>query len=263
MKNILVTGTSSGLGKAIAEHLHSKGFNVTGTSRNPKQTNNFNVLQLDITNDESVTNTISEFIKINGNIDVLINNAGMGIAGSVEETTINEAKAQFETLFFGTLRMIKAVLPLMRKKRNGLIINIGSIMGEIGLPYQAFYSAGKFALTGLNEALRMEVKQFNISVTNINPGDFKTSFTANRIFAKNLGDIYNPQMQKTLAIYERDEQSGSNPILVAKLVEKLILKEKGHKVSYLVGPFMQKLGVHIKGLLPSKWFEKIIMSTYK
>jgi len=263
MKNILITGTSSGFGKVMAEHLSAQGFQVVGTSRNPTKTNTaFPTIKLDVNDADSVKQAVAEFISLRGNIDVLVNNAGYGISGAIENTTIEEAKAQFDTNFFGVVRMTQAVLPLMRQQQNGMVLNIASMGGLIGLPFQGFYSASKFALEGFVEALRMEIHPYNIKVMNINPGDYKTSFTANRMVVQNVSETYRTQFEKTLKIYERDEENGANSKEVALLVEKLIRKKKGHKIRYLVGDFMQVFGAYVKRFVGSRVFEKIMMDTY-
>ncbi|MCK5536339.1 MAG: SDR family oxidoreductase [Bacteroidales bacterium] len=264
MKNILITGTSSGFGQVIANHLSKVGFNVIGTSRKTsKIISEYEMIELDVTKDESVNEALKTFIEKMGTIDILINNAGYGIAGAIEDTSIMEAKEQFETNFFGVVRMTKAVLPLMRKQNSGLILNISSIGGLIGLPFQGFYSASKFALEGYVEALRMEIKQFNIQVVNINPGDYKTTFTANRNLIINQNNVYKASFDKTLKIYENDEQNGSNPIEIAFFVEKLIKKRKSYRVRYIIGKPLQVLGVYLKKYLNSRIFEKILILIYK
>lgn len=264
MKNVLITGTSSGFGKVMAEHLTKKGYNVIGTSRTPDKVKaTYKLFQLDVRNDESVNAAIERFTKEVGNIDVLINNAGNGLAGAIEDTSIEEAKAQLETNFFGVVRVTKTVLPKMRAQKSGLIINISSIGGLIGLPFQGFYSASKFALEGYTEALRMEMKPFNIQIINVNPGDFKTDFTNNRVVVKAASDTYKNAFEKVLSIYKREEEEGSEPIDLAIKVERLINKEKGYRVRYLVGNPLQRLGACVKRLVGSKLFEKIMEINYK
>ncbi len=264
MKNILITGTSSGFGKEIAELLSTKGYNVVGTSRNPSLIESkYPILRLDVNEDYAAENVLKQFIETHAKIDVLINNAGFGIAGPIEETSIDEAKAQFETNFFGIVRMIKATLPFMRSQKGGLIINMGSIGGQIGLPFQGYYSASKFALEGFTEALRIEVRPFNINILNVNPGDFSTKFTANRQITKFLTNEYQPRFEKALKIYEKDEKRGSNPLEVALLIEKLILKGESYKVRYFVGSAIQKLAVGIKKYIGSQTFENIMIKNYK
>ena len=180
---ILITGASSGIGKSCAEYLSKKGFIVFGTSRNasfpPKDIGGKYpiMIKMDINDDDSIKNAIEYIIKEFGRIDVLINNAGYGIGGAIEDYTIEKVKEQFETNFFGQLRVCNSILPIMRNQQSGLIINISSIGGLLGLPFQGLYSATKFAIEGMTEALRMEVKEFGIKVVLVEPGDFKTSFT--------------------------------------------------------------------------------------
>lgn len=263
MKNILITGTSSGFGKIIAETLHAKGHTVMGTSRNPNKVSvDYAMLPLDVTKEESVTNVIDQFLQLHGKIDVLINNAGFGISGPVEDTRIEEAKFQLETNFFGAARMIQATLPHMRKNGGGLIINICSIGGQIGMPFQGFYSASKFALEGLTEALRIEVRPFNIHITNINPGDFATNFTENRQLTKTVSAPYESKFNAALRIYEKDEKNGSDPKILANLIVRLIAKKKNYRVRYLVGNFMQKMGVRLKKIMGSRTFESLMINLY-
>lgn len=262
-KTVLITGASSGIGRTIAEYLAQKGYQVIGTSRNGNVIANYDMIALDINNEQSVNMAIQTCLERYQKIDILINNAGFGICGAIEDTSIEEAKQQFETNFFGAVRMIKAVLPHMRERKQGLIINISSIGGLIGLPFQGFYSSSKFALEGLMEALRLEIKPFNISALNINPGDFKTGFTSNRRKTKVTSIHYQTALDTTLSIYERDEQNAPEPYEIGVLIEKLIKKGNNYKVRYLVGQLPQKMSITIKNLLGSKLFEKIIASTYK
>jgi len=174
---VLITGASRGIGKACAERLVAEGDNVYGTSRHPEAENgdrNLHMLAMDVNRDESVNAAVNKILAVERRIDVVINNAGFGIAGSVEDTSVEEGKSLFETNFFGVLRVCRAVLPTMRNMGRGTIINISSLGGRIGLPYQGLYSATKFAIEGLSEALRMELRQFGIDVTLVEPGDVCT-----------------------------------------------------------------------------------------
>jgi NAD(P)-dependent dehydrogenase (short-subunit alcohol dehydrogenase family) len=159
-KVVLITGGSSGIGKSIGEFLHQKGFIVYGTSRNPEKIINsiFPLLTLDVRNNESIQFAIAKVIATSGRLDILINNAGVGITGPLEEIPTQEIKNNFETNFFGPIEVMKSVLPQMRSQNSGLIINITSIAGYMGLPYRSVYSASKGALELITEALRMEVK---------------------------------------------------------------------------------------------------------
>lgn len=253
---VLVTGASSGLGRATARHLAGQGLTVYGTSRRSGlEAHGYRMLPLDVGDDASVHGAIARVLDAEGRIDAVVNNAGIGVSGAIEDTSLEEAKLQFETNFFGALRVIRAVLPSMRSRARGSIVNIGSIAGLLGLPFQGLYSASKFALEGLTEALRLEVEPFGVRVVNVDPGDFRTEMTAHRIVAKGAGDgAYVRQFRETLAVYERDERNGGDPERVARLVER-ILHEPAPKVRYLVGPRGQRLAARIKPMVGSRRFE--------
>ncbi|MGA0012764.1 MAG: SDR family oxidoreductase, partial [Flavobacteriaceae bacterium] len=185
-KVIVISGASSGIGKAIAEHLSAQGHAVYGTSRNPSQSTQaqqFQLLSLDVTSDQSTAELVQTVLKKEGRIDVLINNAGKGMTGPVEETPLSEVQSLFDLNYFGALRMIQAVLPTMRSQRSGLIVNVSSIAGYMGLPYRAHYSAVKSALSMLTEGLRLELKSFEVDVVNLAPGDFATNIASGRYHA--------------------------------------------------------------------------------
>ncbi len=172
---ILITGASSGFGKVTAQALAGKGYVVYGTSRRIANGNigQIRMLIADVTDENSVRSAVNRIMDEQGHIDVLINNAGMGIGGALEMATDEEISSQMDTNFMGMVRMCRAVLPIMRKQRQGKIINISSIAGRIAVPYQGFYSASKFAIEGYSEALSMEVYPFGIKVCVVEPGDFK------------------------------------------------------------------------------------------
>ena len=218
---------------------------------------------MDITNNQSVANGVKKIIEKEGKIDIVINNAGMGYGGPIEEYTEDEAFTEMNTNFFGVFRVCKEVLPYMRGQKEGLIINISSIMGMIALPFEGFYTASKFAIEGFSETLRYEVKPFNIKVVLINPGDFKTNFTANRKTLQNLTkeSAYFEQYAKCMAIIEKDEQNGLNPNVLAKKVKSIIQKKRPAN-HYIISSFEQKLAVWLKYILPEKLFLKIIGSHY-
>ncbi len=266
-KVIIITGTSSGIGKICAEHLAGCGHTVFGLSRNPKhdEVRSFTAIPCDITDNSSLKQTIDKIQEQQGRIDVLINCAGMGIAGPVEETDMALARSQMEVNFWGSVNCIQAVLPAMRRQKDGLIITISSIGGLMGLPFQGFYSASKFALEGLTEVLRMELKGSGIRTTLVNPGDFRTEFTARRqkiTRSEQPDSPYFEQFKKSIIQIEKDENGGKDPQMIADLMEKLISK-KSPAVRYLTGAFEQKLAVFIKRILPSKLFEKILSSHYQ
>ena len=264
-KVVLITGGSSGIGKSIGEFLVERNYVVYGTSRNPANysQSKFPLVALDVTNKSSITEAILHIIKNEDRIDVVINNAGVGITGPIEEIPESEIKANFETNFFGPIQVINAVLPQMRKQGSGLIINITSIAGYMGLPYRGIYSASKGALELLTEAYRMELKDFNIEMTNIAPGDFATNIAAGRYHAPLIKDSpYNQKYGSVLSAIDADVNSGNDTILMAKQVYKVI-NTKHPKIHYKVGAFMQKFSIILKRVLPDKVYERMLMNHYK
>ena len=264
-KVVLITGGSSGIGKAIGEFLHQKEFIVYGTSRNPDQIADsvFPLIALDVRNPESIQNAMQQVISLSGRIDILINNAGVGITGPLEEIPMSEIKNNFETNFFGPIGVIQAVLPQMRFQNSGLIINITSIAGYLGLPYRSIYSASKGALELITEALRMEVKPFGINIANLAPGDFATKIAYGRFHAPLIKDsAYEIPYGNTLKTLNEHVDSGSNPYEVAEVVYQII-QNPNPKIHYKVGAFMQKFSIVLKRILPDKTYEKIIMNHYK
>lgn len=264
-KVVFITGASSGIGKSAGEFLNEKNYTVYGTSRNPEKYpgSKIQLLTLDVTDVVSVEKAINEVIEKESRIDVLINNAGAGITGALEEIPANEIKRNFETNFFGPIEVIKAVLPQMRKQRSGLIINITSIAGYMGLPYRSVYSASKGALELITEALRMEVKQFGIEITNVAPGDFATNIAQGRYHAPLIqGSAYEDSYGKTLELMNSHVDSGSNPTEMAEAIYKIINTEKP-KIHYKVGAFLQQFSIVLKRILPDKMYEKMLMNHYK
>jgi NAD(P)-dependent dehydrogenase (short-subunit alcohol dehydrogenase family) len=262
---VLITGASSGIGKACAEHLATLGHRVYGTSRKGAgKSGPVEMISMDVTDEGSVKEGVGAVIQKAGRIDVVVNNAGMGIAGAVEETSIDEARMQLDINLLGTLRVCRAVLPSMRKQGTGLIVNISSIGGIIGLPFEGLYSASKFAIEGLTESLRMEVRQFGIRVVLVEPGDIRTAFPENRVWTKESGDgsPYRTLREAAWKVIEHDETNGAAPEMVARLVGKLVEK-KSPSVRYPVGLFLQTLAVGLKRVLPQGIFEGIIRSNYK
>jgi len=264
-KVVLITGGSSGIGKSIGEFLNKRGFIVYGTSRQPEKyrDSKFPILALDVKDVGSIKHLTKTIIEKEGRIDVLINNAGVGITGPIEEIPEVEIKANFETNFFGPINLIKSVLPQMREQKSGLIINITSIAGYMGLPYRGVYSASKAALEIITESFRMELKDFNIQMTNVAPGDFATNIAAGRFHAPLLKESpYNKPYGSTLELMNSHVDSGSNTEMMAEAVFKIINSENP-KVRYKVGAFMQKFSIVLKRILPGKMYEKLLLNHYK
>jgi NAD(P)-dependent dehydrogenase (short-subunit alcohol dehydrogenase family) len=264
-KVILITGASTGIGKAIGEFLHHKGYTVYGTSRNPQNVTNsvFPLIALDVRDLSSIRHAIAEVIRISGRIDVVINNAGVGIIGPIEEIPTAEIRNNFETNLFGPIEVIKAVLPQMREQKSGLIINITSIAGYMGLPFRSIYSASKGALELVAEALRMEVKPFGIEITNVAPGEFATNIAAGRYHVPNSpASAYRQTYERTLNLINEQVGCGDDPLKMAHAIYKIIntTKPNGH---YKVGPFMSRFSIVLKRLLPDKVYERMLMNHYK
>jgi len=263
-KVILITGISSGFGKQTAALLAKKGHVVYGTVRKMAETEPLvNILLMDLMNPDSIAKAIQTVVQREGRIDVLINNAGMHTGGPIETLPLEYVKMQMDTNFLGLVHLTRAVLPVMRKQGGGTIINFGSIGGLMGLPFQGFYSASKFAIEGFSEALRMEVKQFKINIVVINPGDFHTSNSANRrgFLASAKDDPYQSQFTKTLSIIENDEAKGWVPEILAKKMVKIVECKKP-KQRYVIASMEQKLAVILKNILPEKMFGKILEGHY-
>ena len=264
-KVVLITGGSSGIGKSIGAFLHQKGFVVYGTSRNPEKITNsiFPLVALDVRDKQSIVNCVAEVIQKSGRLDIVINNAGVGITGPIEEIPTEEIRNNFETNLFGPIEVMKSVLPQMREQKSGLIINITSIAGYMGLPYRGIYSASKGALELITEALRMEVKSFGIQITNVAPGDFATNIAAGRYHAPVVkGSAYEVPYGNTLKEMDSHVDSGSNPNEMAEAIFAMIQTDKP-KVHYKVGAFMQKFSIVLKRILPDTVYEKMLMNHYK
>ena len=264
-KIVLITGASSGIGKVCADHLQQSGYRVYRASRSLQDdtTGDSGNISLDVDDESSVQEAISRIIEKEGRIDVVVNCAGFGIAGAVEDTSIEEAKAQFETNFFGVLRVCQAVLPSMREKGSGLIINISSIAGLISVPFQGFYSASKFALEGLTEALRLEVSPFGIKVVLVEPGDFQTAFSANRrkVARSENSSAYRDHLARALSVSEKDESKGHHPIAIARLIERII-RNPSPKLRYSIGPLFERLTPALKNVLPYRLTEWLTMKYF-
>jgi NAD(P)-dependent dehydrogenase (short-subunit alcohol dehydrogenase family) len=261
---VLVTGSSSGIGRACCDRLAKGGRHVYGASRKAGESAPWTYVAMDVTDDASVERAIAEVMRREGRIDALVHCSGVSLAGSFEDTTIEEAKRQFETNFFGAIRVMRAVLPIMRKQGRGKILVIGSIGGLIGLPYIGYYSASKFALDGLVEALRMEVAPFGIEATVVHPGDFNTAISANQVLCGRSGvdSPYHAVCHRTIEIYDAAVRRARPADVVARRIERLLSRRR-LPVRSVLGTPSEVLGVWLKSALPSRGFEYLFRKSYK
>ncbi len=283
---VLITGTTSGIGKETAKLLSKQGHIVYGTSRKtPEDTitkvDQYYLINLDLANTNTIDKTVNTIIKKEGKIDVLINNAGLMIGGPIEFTSLDSIRKEFEINFFGTIYLIKKVLPYMHEKGFGKIISISSIGGVMGLPMQGIYASSKFALEGFIESLNLELLKTNIKFSIVEPGDIKTNVVQNRIKSniidndilsdynfniENINHLYKKHYEqlltKTMKIIEHEENNGLSPVIVANTINK-ILKKNNPKLRYIVADPLQKLSVVLKKILPDNWFKHILKLYYK
>jgi short-subunit dehydrogenase len=262
-KVVLLTGATGGLGSAIAKHLNKDLYTVYGAGRKTIHTNDYIPVYMDLLNPNSISQTVQQIIKKEGKIDILINNAGIGITGGIEETQLTDVKKVFEVNFFGMMQLIQEVLPYMRKQKNGIIINISSIAGYTGLPYRGIYSATKAAVMRMTEALSAELYPFGIKVVEVAPGDFKTKIAEGRIYTKLKKDSpYYNDYNRILKMIDVEVEKGLEPDVLGKKVSKIISK-KNPKLTYNIGIFMQKLAPYLATCLPGRFFENLILKHYK
>jgi len=258
-KVVLVTGASSGIGKAVAEHLAARGHRVFGAQRRAAAAGSASPVEMvamDVTDEASVQRAVAAVLERAGRIDAVVNNAGNAIMGAVEDTSIEEARAQLETNFFGVLRVCRAVLPSMRAQGGGYLVNISSLAGVLGLPFSGLYSASKFALEGLSESLRHETRRFGIRVVLIEPGDFRSDLAATRRIAEGAGrnDAYREAFARFRVQQEKDEAAAPTPEPVARRVER-ILDDPSPRLRYSAGMLGQRVVIPAKRLLPERLFE--------
>ena len=264
-KIALVTGASSGIGRVCARQLQQLGYKVYGASRSATAPFSGQVvgLAMDVDDDESVKRGVAKIIDAENRLDVVVNCAGYGVAGAIEDTSIDEIRAQFETNVFGVARVCQQVLPTMRQQKSGLIINVSSLAGLTALPFQGIYSASKFALEGLTESMRMEVAPFGIRVVLVEPGDFATGFTVKRrrAAAAHALSPYHVECEKALGRMAHDETHGPCPEIIAALIERIIATPSP-RVRYSAGLMAQRFGVALKPFLSQKFYEKMLMRMY-
>ena len=275
-KVAVVTGSSSGIGLETSLLLARNGFYTYATMRNlekskaisnlqQKEKLSLEILQLDVNDDESVKEAIQKITNEQERIDVLVNNAGYALVGPFEEISVKEFKEQYETNVFGVIRVTQAVLPIMRRQRNGTIVNISSIAGKIGFPLSSAYVSSKFALEGFSECMAYEIEQFGIKIILIEPGVIKTNFNNNIKVGKRVtitsNSPYGEMTQKRISRFKPRFESGTPPIEVAKVIVKTITSAENQSSSvlrYLVGNDALKL-IEIRNNMSDKEFRKIVI----
>ncbi|MCH2215798.1 MAG: SDR family NAD(P)-dependent oxidoreductase [Flavobacteriales bacterium] len=264
---VLVTGGSSGIGLSTCQHLKAKGFKVYGTSRkisNGAKPYGFPMVQMEITDRKSIQNGISYVLRNEGRIDILVNNAGTGVAGAVEDASIEEIDTIFRLIVFAAIEVTNSVIPSMRENGGGRIINISSVGAEFGLPFRGIYSASKAALDRFSETLRLELSPWGISVSTIQPGDIKTNINNSRITLDKSNQVESPYygiFQKTYRQINKEVASAKDPIIVAKIVERII-KSKSPKMRYPAASFIQRFSLTLNRILPTEVFQKILKLRY-
>lgn len=259
-KVAIVTGASSGIGLVTAKRLASLGAKVYGLARNIFVTNDFEYLQCDVTDAERVNAVTKQIFDKEGRIDYLVNCAGMGISGSVENSTDRQIEKIFAVNFFGTVKMCKAVVPYMRQGGFGKIVNISSVAGELPIPFQTFYSATKAGIESFSAGLDMEIRPFGIRVTCVLPGDTKTGFTAAREKNQTDDKSYGNRIETSVGKMEQDEQKGMSPESVAKVITKVLSKQSPKPIN-IVG-FKYKFLVFLSKCLPKKFVYKVLFKMY-
>ena len=269
-KTILITGASSGIGKATCLYLADRGHNVIGTSRAMARLSELadeaserglpiTPVELDINTDASVDKVLPEVIRRHGPIDVLVNNAGYGLWGPVESLSLAQLKAQFEPNLFAAVRLIKAVLPGMVARRSGTIINVSSVLGRMGTPFNGAYAASKFALEGMSESLRAELSPFGVRVVVVEPGLFRTGFHSAQVSGAgslSKDSVYAPYIDRYRARHARFERFAGDPVKVARVIHRIV-RSRHPGFRYPVG-LEARLGLLGARLLPERLFQALL-----
>ena len=258
----LVTGASSGIGNATLRKLMAAGYTVYGTSRSGIRTSDspYSMLAMDVTDDTSVQRAVSELLHHEKRIDLLVNNAGVGVTGAAEESSIEQVQMLFDINVHGVIRVTNAVLPAMRAQQAGRILNIGSALGFIPAPFSAYYSATKHALEGYSEALDHEVRGLGIRVTLIEPGATQTSFEANTIKADRPLQTYDDMRQRYFRAYEKAMKEADSPESVAETII-LAAQDRNPKLRYPSGK-SAKQGAFARRFIPRSFFDKVLHTQF-
>ncbi len=255
-KVIVITGSSSGLGESLANYFTDKEHIVYGLSRSKKDKTRFNHIATDVTNRENVMRSVQQIIDESGRIDVLINNAGIGMLGAVEDVKKEDFDKLLNVNVYGCIFAIQAVLPLMRFQKSGHIINISSIASNHGLPFRGCYSASKSVIDRLTEALRLENQKTGIEISSVSLGDIRTPIAESRVYST-VSQYYKNQFKKLEIIIDEEVDKGLKPEKVAPQIERLIRK-RNLKSHYTIGKRIQRFSVTLKRVLGQRYFEKLL-----
>jgi NAD(P)-dependent dehydrogenase (short-subunit alcohol dehydrogenase family) len=261
---VLITGASSGIGRAVASAFAAKGFDVFGTSRNPGKTDpipGVELVRLDVTDAASVSGAVSTVIGRAGRIDILVNNAGFGVLGAAEESSIAQAQELFDTNFFGLVRLTREVLPHLRAQGSGRIINISSVLGFLPAPYGALYAASKYAVEGYSESLDHETREFGVRVSVVEPAYTATSFESNAAEADSPIDSYATTREHVRKVLTDAVRAGDDPTVVARVVLKAATS-RTPKLRYPAGPMARRLSL-LKKFAPATVLDKGIRKANK
>ena len=261
-KTALVTGASSGIGRASAEALARAGFTVFGTSRKPNGSNasQVSMLACDVTDEASVASLVSDVLSRTGRIDVLVNNAGLGLFGGAEESSVAQVQRLYEVNLFGVVRVINAVLPSMRARRQGRIINLSSALGFVPAPYSAHYAGSKFALEGYSESLDHEVRNFDVRVSLIEPGTVKGNFDKSALEPDTTMATYDGGRAWVQDFYKKALLTAVTPEEVADAV-LLAATPPRHQLRYPVGKVAKQVSL-LRRLLPGQVFDRILRQQF-
>ena len=257
---ILITGASSGIGEAIALYLAKKGHTVYGTSRKDlPERQGIRFLKMNVDDDESVKAGVAQILGQEGRIDSVVNSAGTGILGSVEEVPLEAIKAAFETNVFGTIRVCQAAIPAMRSQGSGCIINVSSIAGEVGLPFRGYYAASKFAVEGFTESLNMGMASFGVRAVILQSGGFNTNIAQNRPeFDLGESSPYAPYLGPVRKKIHHEVANAPTPERLGPLVERILNNRRPH-IRYKSGAFLEKIAPLVKRFAPWRLYEWLIL----
>jgi NAD(P)-dependent dehydrogenase (short-subunit alcohol dehydrogenase family) len=261
---VLISGVSSGIGRAVASAFAARGFTVFGTSRNPGKTEpipGVELVALDVTDADSVSRAVLTVIGRAGRIDILVNNAGFGVLGAAEESSMAQARQLFDTNFFGLVALTREVLPHLRAQGSGRIINISSVLGFLPAPYGALYAASKFAVEGYSESLDHETRDFGVRVSVVEPAYTATSFESNAAEADSPIDSYATTREHVKKVLTHAVHAGDDPTVVAQVVLKAATS-RTPKVRYPAGPLARRLAL-LKRVAPAALLDRGIRQANK